>query len=178
MSQFKKFKIPKEEFLISPGFFDERTNVHVKIPFCPKNEREIKKFLDKIKSYANFIIRILYFWLTSKVRTLFPIKDKLNHHQHVIYKGVFFCKGTYIGETPRNARIRWPEHESEKGNSEPAKHLHDYPSHSFTWSILERAPSNCRKRRILEAYHIKTKRPTLDDRLNIKSLSLFRFGIT
>ena len=178
MNQFKKFEIPKEELLIPPGFFDERTNVHVKIPFCPKNEREIRKFLDKQESYTNFNFRISYFWLISEIRTLFPNKDKLTHHHHVIYKGVCSCNGTYIGKTLRNATIRWAEYESDKGNLEPAKHLNDYPSHSFTWSILERAPSNYRERRMLEAYHIKTKRPTINDQLDIKSMSLFCFGIT
>ena len=77
MSQFKKFELLKEELLIMPGFFDKRANVHVKITFFPKNEREIRKFLDKLESYTNFNIRISYSWLTSKIRTL-PYQEQID----------------------------------------------------------------------------------------------------
>ena len=40
------------------------------------------------------------------------------------------------------------------------------------------ASTNARKRKILEAYYIKTQWSTLNDQLDIKSLTLFRFGIT
>ena len=178
MYQFNKFSVPEEELLIISRFFEERSNVHIKIPFCPKNESVIRKLLDKVESFKSHSIKISYSWLTTKIRTLFPIKDKLTHHHHVIYKVECSCKSTYVGETLRNSNIRWAEHESDKGSFEPAKHPIENPTHRFTWSILDRAPTNVRKRKILEAYHIKAQRPTLNDQLDIKSLILFRFGIT
>ena len=36
MYQFNKFAVPEEELLIPPGIFEKRSNVHIKIPFCPK----------------------------------------------------------------------------------------------------------------------------------------------
>ena len=38
MYQFNKFAVPREKLLISPGFFEKRSYVHIKIPFCQKME--------------------------------------------------------------------------------------------------------------------------------------------
>ena len=172
MIQFDKLSVPKKELLIAPGFFEERSKVHVKIFFCPKNESVIRK----LESFTNHSIKISYSWLTTKIRTLFPINDKLTPSQHVIYKRECYCKSTYIGETLRNSLIKWADHESDKGSSEPAKHLIANPTHKFAWSNLDRASTNARKRKIWEAYHIKAHRPTLNDQT--KLLTLFRLGIT
>ena len=61
----------------------------------------------------------------------------------------------------RNDSLWWNEHEDKNSKSEPAKHLKENPTHAFTWSIISKAPENFRKRRVLEAYFIKTICPTL-----------------
>ena len=129
MYQFKKFSVPRKELLIPQGFFEERSNVLIKIPFCPKNKSAFIKLLDKVESFTNHSIKISYSWLTTKIRTLFTIKDKLTHHHHIIYKRECSRKKTYIGETLRNSGIRWVEHESDKGSSKPAKHFKANPNH-------------------------------------------------
>ena len=63
---------------------------------------------------------------TRQVKTLFPLKDKSLHPSCVIYKGTCSCGETYIGETIRNASIRWEEHNDPINKSEPAKHLKNY----------------------------------------------------
>ena len=41
------------------------------------------------------------------------------------------CMQYYIGETKRNAIIRWNEHENPDKDSEPAKDLPEHPDHVF-----------------------------------------------
>ena len=177
-NQIEKFMSFKNDFLIPKWMFEDRINVHMKLPFCLKNEKIIRKYLDTVEEFTGFSIKVTYSWITTKARSLFPIKDKLNHHHHVIYKGVCSCKNTYIGETKRNSVIRWKEHESLSGTSEPSKHLASNPTHQFSRMILEKASSNMRKRKISEAYYIRTQRPSLNDQVDVKKLSLFRFGLT
>ena len=52
------------------------------------------------------------------------------------------------------------------------------PTHKFTWAIISKAPENSRKRRVLEAYFIKTICPTLNEQLDNDILTLFRNCIT
>ena len=106
------------------------------------------------------------------------MKDKVKHHKNVIYKRECSCKETYIGETKRNVVTRWNEHNSNTEKSEPSKHLVRNPGHEFNWSIIALAPNDTRKRRILEAFYIATCNPSLNDHKDIKSLSLFRNGVT
>ena len=44
------------------------------------------------------------------MRSLFPLKDKNDYKSCVIYKGDCSCGSRYIGETKRNAEVRWNEH--------------------------------------------------------------------
>ena len=47
-------KIVKEEQLIIPEWlFDQRNKVLFKLPYCPNNERDVKRFIDKIESFIN-----------------------------------------------------------------------------------------------------------------------------
>ena len=50
--------------------------------------------------------------------------------------------------------------------------------HKFSWYILERAPVNTLKRRILEAYFMKLIVPSLNEQLDDDVLMLFRNGVT
>ena len=86
----------------------------------------------------------------------------------------------YIGETNRNVKTRWDEHEDVRKNSEPAKHLLNDTNgnHSFQWRIICNAPSNFRQRRNLEANYISMNNPNLNNQSDSKVLILFRNGIT
>ena len=111
------------------------------------------------------------------MQSLFPLKDNVGYYSCVIYRGDCSCE-IVLGETVRNAKIRWNEHEDKNSKSEPAKHLKESPTHKFTWSIISKAPENFRKCRVLEAYFIKTICPTLNEQLDNDILTLFRNGIT
>ena len=49
-------------------------------------------------------------WKTRNIRYLLPLKDQNDYKSCVIYKGDCSCGSRYIGETKRNAEVRWNEH--------------------------------------------------------------------
>ena len=75
---------------------------------------------------------LIVLWSTRNIKSLFPLKDKVARRSCVIYKGKCSCGLSYIGETKRNSKIRWKEHEHPAGKSEPAKHLIENAYHQFT----------------------------------------------
>ena len=84
----------------------------------------------------------------------------------------------YIGETKRNVEVRWGEHNNPQGKSEPSKHLYNFTTHSFTWSVLMSASKNVRIRKNLEASEVALSKPELNNQVDSKKLTLFRYGVT
>ena len=68
--------------------------------------------------------------------------------------------------------------DSEKGTSEPAKHLRRNDGHKFEWTILSRAPTREKDRKNLEAYFIILQKPNLNNKVKFNDLIFFRHGIT
>ena len=116
--------------------------------------------------------------MTRKVRTLFSLKSKNPHPACKIYEGTCSCGSTYIGETKRNVETRWSEHNDPRGKSEPANHLAENNGHSFTWKVVINAPQNIRFRKNLEASFVAIRRPDLNNQVDSKKLTLFRYGVT
>ena len=145
----------------------------IKLPYCPSNERDVKHFIDKIKSFTNGNLQFIVLWSTRNIKPLFPLKDRVKHLSCVIYEGKCSCGRRYIGETTRNSDIRWSEHVSTTGKSEPAKHLADNKSNMLTWKVLASAPLNFHKRKILEAFFITKLKPASNDQIEHHALSLF-----
>ena len=71
----------------------------------------------------------------------------------------------YIGETKRNVAVRWREHEKFNGESEPSKHLTQFPKHSFKWLLLATASTQTQTRKNLEASFIALLKPSLNDQI-------------
>ena len=117
-------------------------------------------------------------WNTTKIRNLFPLKDKNTHPNCVIYEGSCSCGGKYIGETKKCIHLRTAEHEDLKKSSESSRHLNGNRGHSFTWKILANAPLDTDKRKILEALYIGKYKPSLNDQVKSKKLKLFLNGVT
>ena len=89
----------------------------------------------------------------QKIQSLFNDKDDVLHYSCVIYGGVCSCGVHHIGETVRNANIRWKEHD--KGlnkNSECEKHL------IMVMVYFVTSNGSSFKRKLLEAYFIKILR--------------------
>ena len=87
------------------------------------------------------------------------------------------CGVDYIGETVRNLAVRIAEHSNPTHTSEPAKHLRENPSHSFTWRVLSSAQT-FHKHRILEGLMIQQFRPSLNKQVISYVFKLFPTGIT
>ena len=134
--------------------------------------------MSKLNYFTNEKCKFDVVLSTRKVQLLFPLKDKVDHYSCVIYRGDCSCDQNCIGETDRNAKIRWNEHEDKNSKSEPAKHLKENPTHKFRWTSISSAPENFRNRRVLEAYFIKTICPTLNEQLGNDILTFFRNGDT
>ena len=117
----------------------------LEIPYFGQNKIASTRFIKKFHQFALEKYDIAVKWLTKKVKSLFPLKDRNLHPSCKIYKGICSCGETYIGETIRNVEERWSEHNSADNKSEPAKHLADNKEHSFLRSILLAAPKDNRQ---------------------------------
>ena len=173
INDFKNSK-EEEQLIIPEWLFDQRKKVLFKLPYCPSNERDVKRFIDKIKSFTNGKLQFIVLWFTRNIKSLFLVKDQVKHSSSVIYEGKCSCGRCYIGETIRKSDICWSEHESTTGKSEPVKHLAHNKSHMFTWKVLASAPLRFCKRKILEAFFIKRLKPALNDQIEHHALSLFQ----
>ena len=91
------------------------------------------------------------------------LQDPVTHKANAFYMGTYSCSESYVGETKRNCYVRWREHFATKKTSKVVDHLLLNPGH---------------KRRILEAFYIRTLQPTLNNQLNTKRTLLFKSGTT
>ena len=176
INEFKNSK--EEEQLIIPGCLIRERIVWFKLLYCPSNERDAKRFIDKIERFTNGKSKFIVLWSIRNIKSLFPLKGRVKHLSCVIYEGECLYGRRYIAETIRNSDIHWNEHESTTGKSEPAENHADNKSHMFTWKVLAYAPLHFSKRKILDAFFITKLKPDLSDQIEHRALSLFRHGIT
>ena len=150
----------------------------VEIPYCELNEIKSKHFLKKFHRFTNNSFGMVITQRTRNIRSLFPLKDKSDYKSCVIYKGDCSCGSRYIGETKRNAEVRWNEHNNPTKSSEPSKHLRSNINHYFTWAVISNAPKNAKTRKNLEASYIALWKPDLNEQKDFERLVLFRNGVT
>ena len=184
VKQFEKRTEEKkeEDDLIIPKdiFHDEiKPFVLAEIPFCQKNEEIANRFLKKFHDFTKGKFAIAIKWKTKKMKQLFSTKERNPYPTCKIFEGTCNdCGENYIGETLRNVKTRWKEHEDIRKDSEPARHLGENPSHSFTWKVLSYAPTKKYERKNLESSWIALRKPTLNEQVKFKVLTLFRNGVT
>ena len=152
----------------------------MRFPYCEKNERISKHFLEKIRQLTQNKCSFNIIWKSKKIKTLFRIKDPIVHKANVIYKAtsVNDPQVTYIGETAQIAEERWKQHENPRHDSAPSKHLQDHQNDSFTWEILTTSSTNWLRRKIHEALFISKHKPSLNVQVKHKKLLIFRNGVT
>ena len=159
---------------------DEKPKVLIRIPYCEKNEKIGPHFLVKLQEFTgkNYNFRIL--WQMKKVKSLFKLKDEIQHKANVIYKGTSLKDPNvqYIGETAQIAQQRWKQHEDPKHDSAPSKFLKENEGDKFEWIILSSSSSYWLKRKIHEALFICKLKPILNKQVEHKKLFLFRNGVT
>ena len=88
--------------------FDERKTVYFQLPLRKTNERKIKSIVTKLEEFTHKKIKFIYHSKTKKVKSLFPIKDRIKHKANIVYKGSCSCNESCIAK--RYAEIRWKEH--------------------------------------------------------------------
>ena len=164
INDFKNSK-EEEQLIIPEWLFDQRKKVLFKLPYCPSNERDVKRFIDKIESFTNGKLKFIVLWSTRNIKSLFPLKDRVKYLSFVIYEGKCSCGRWYRGQTIRNSDIRWNGHESTTGKSQPAKHLADTKSHMFYLQSFGVST--------FEALFITKLKPDLNDQIEHHALSLF-----
>ena len=147
--------------------FSINRNLLIELPFCETNEIKSKHFLKKFHRFAKDRFEVAIKWKARQVKTLFPLKDKSIHPSCVIYKGTCSCGETYIGETIRNASIRWEEH------NESTKHLQNNFHYVFNWVTLCKAPQSYKVRSNLEASYIASLKPTLIEQKDFGNKNFF-----
>ena len=134
---FHRFNQQKDEVLIPQWLFDDRKESLRGLPFAPANEKFAKSFIKKLEIFTNYWVKISVVWNTQKIKSLLNYKDKVSRYSCIIYRGICWCEADYVGETLRNARLRWDEHENGTDkNSESSKHLNENDNHDLKWSIL------------------------------------------
>ena len=132
----------------------------------------IRRWWSLVVGWLNDQIKVVYTWKTSKLRSLFRLKNKVSLSSNVIYEGECSYNESYIGETKRNVIVRWKDHNGSSQKSEPKRLsilFYTQITNLWTWTILSKTSKDTKKRKILEAYFIKTKNPTLNDQKDIKS---------
>ena len=167
-----------DEILIPQWLFDDRVTKYIRLPFCESNEELTKLFLHRLNIFTEdkYVFKVI--WETRKIRSLFPLKDRVKHKSCIIYEGICACGDKYIGETKRIAQLRFDEHNNPEKKSEPSKHLLHNRNHVFEWNMITSASRSLLKRKILEAFYIAKFKPSLNDQLESHKLLLFRHGIT
>ena len=176
INNFHKKSDGTDDHIIPPGFFDiPKKVVLVDVPYCPKNEEFSKCFMKKFDVFTDNKYDIRIKLTTKKVKQLFKFKSRNPHPSCLIYKGICCCQESCIGETVRNVEIRWQEYEDTQ--KEPAKHLKNNPTHSFTEKVLLPASSIRRITENIEASMTALKRPSLNEQVESKKLLLFRNGV-
>ena len=140
---------------------------------------------------------------TIKVTKIFSGHAKAqiaqNDRSNVVYQFTCDCKNIYIGQTKRFLRIRAEDHQRASSGSHVFSHItdcthyikkaHEYALNQkdkFTsppkaklsyfksrFSIIAKGFRNDYERRRCEAYHIRLKRPKINDQKDLKAFGLF-----
>ena len=105
INDFKNSK-EEEQLVIPEWLFHQRKKFLFELPYCLSNERDVKRFIDKIESFTNGKLKFIVLWSTKTIKSLFPLKDQAKQLFCVIYEGKCSCVRLYIGETIRNGDIR------------------------------------------------------------------------
>ena len=68
--------------IIPDRLFEERRNILFKLPYYPRNLYEVKRFIEKIKSFTEGKLMVIDLWTTANIESLFPRKDKVAYGKH------------------------------------------------------------------------------------------------
>ena len=114
VTEFQKGKeCGGDSFIIPTSLFEiSQPRIFSEIPYYELNDIKSKHYLKKFHKFTNNSFRMVITWKTRSIQSLFLLKDKNDYKSCVIYKGDCSCDSRYIGETRRNAEVRWNEHDN------------------------------------------------------------------
>ena len=52
----------KNQSVIPDWLFEERNKILFKLPYCPSNEHNVKRFIDRIESFTGDKIMLIVLW--------------------------------------------------------------------------------------------------------------------
>ena len=58
-----------------------------KLPYCPSNEHDFKRFIDRTESFTEDKIMLIVLWSTRNIKSFFQLKNKVAHRSWVIHDG-------------------------------------------------------------------------------------------
>ena len=117
------------------------------------------KFIRKLEVFTEEKYSFAIIWKTRNIRSLFNLKDKTSHDSSVVYEGKCNCGKNYFGEEEQNITKKWDDHCDIRKNSEPAKHLYQFPENRFNWKTLRRVLNKVPERKAHEVYCIMCLSP-------------------
>ena len=89
----------------------------MQVPFSEANEERSTNFLNKFYNFTNEKFKLIIRLKTQNLKSLFPLKDKDLYPTSKIYKGIYSCESTYVGETKWNVEVRYLAHNHPGGKS-------------------------------------------------------------
>ena len=94
VKEFRKGKkCGDESFLIPTSLFKiAKSLIFVEIPYCELNEIKSKHLSKKFRKFTSNNFRMVRTWKTTKIRSLFLLKDKNDYKSCVVYNGYSSCE--------------------------------------------------------------------------------------
>ena len=163
----------KSESLIPNWLFEgnQRKTTYIRIPFCQSNKHYAFKFIRKLEGFTKEKHSCVRIWKTRNINIRRDTSSK-------VYEGKCNCSENYIGETGQNVTITWDGHSDIGKPLEPVKYLYQFPEHSFNWKVLSSVLNKVRQRKIHKAYYVMCLHPTLNNQLELTSLTLVPNRVT
>ena len=158
----------EDSYIIQPSLIDEdKPFISIYIPFCGKKENKFKDFIKKFHHFTEGKHRISIHWITEKVKSLFPLKDKNIYLDCVFYHGLCSWTENCIGESRSYMTTRGGEHNSPEWFWTCKTFIQRYPSSLRPeQTILAHASKRTRTRENQEPVCIAIIRPNVNDQLN------------
>ena len=117
--------------------------IYIRITFSQSKEHYAFKFIRNFEGFTKEKYSFVLIWKARNIRSLFNLKDKTSrsHYLYCMRENVTVSKILSLQQGER-----WDEHNDKGKNSEPAKHLYQFPEHSFNWNVLRRVPNKLTKK--------------------------------
>ena len=77
--------------IIPDWLFEECSKVLFKLPYWPRIEHNVKRFIDRTESSTGGKIMLTVLWSTRNIKSFFPLKDEVVHQFCIIYERQCFC---------------------------------------------------------------------------------------